>query len=64
MTPLQQAGHRLVRRVAREDSAASMELFNLAAAGRRDWTPETWARVLRGLDNCNDRVADWLALRG
>lgn len=63
MTPLTKAGHRLVRRVAREDSPASAELFALAAAGRRDWTLETWARVLRDLDNCNDRVADWLALR-
>lgn len=64
MTPLAKAGHRLVRRVAREDSPASAELFDLAASGQTEWTPETWSRVLRDLDTCNDRIADWLALRG
>lgn len=63
MTPLAKAGHRLVRRVAREDSPASAELFALAAGAQKSWTLETWARVLRDLDSCNDRVADWLALR-
>lgn len=64
MTPLAKAGHRLVRRVAREDSPASAELFDLAAGAQKSWTLETWSRVLRDLDACNDRVADWLALRG
>lgn len=54
--------HRLVRRVVATDSPASEALFSIAARGRRDWTPADWRVLLKALDNCNDSVADWLAL--
>ena len=54
--------HRLVRRVVATDSPAADALFTIAARGRRDWTPDAWRVLLKTLDNCNDRVSDWLAL--
>jgi len=54
--------HRLFRRVVATDTPAAQALFGIAARDRRDWTPESWASVLKELDNCNDLVSDWLAI--
>lgn len=54
--------HRLVRRVVATDTPAARALFDIAAHGRREWTPESWASVLKELDSCNDLVSDWLAI--
>lgn len=54
--------HRLVRRVVATDMPAAQALFDIAARDRRDWTPESWACLLKELDNCSDKVSDWLAI--
>lgn len=52
--------HRLVRRVAAEDSEASAALFHLAARDRKSWTAAHWNELLAELDASDLTVGAWL----
>lgn len=55
--PLAAYRSRLVRRVAATDTPASAALFNLAASGRKEWTPADWEIILWDIDHSTDTVA-------
>lgn len=60
---LQDASHRVVRAVAREDSDASRALFAVILEARRDWPYALWLAELAALDACTLTVGAWLAAR-
>lgn len=52
--------HRLVRRVASEDSEASAALFHLASRGRAHWTLADWNHLLSELDKSTLTIGEWV----
>ena len=62
-SPLDDIPARLVRRVAQENTPASQALFSIAACGRREWTITDWAAVLKELDESDETVSQYRALR-
>ncbi len=55
-------GHLLIRRAVRRNDWISDAIFDLAANGQAEWSPQEWAVTLRKLDKSSETIADWLIL--
>lgn len=55
-----EVGNVLVRRVIERDDWAAEAIFEIAAAGKTNWTPVEWAAVICDLERCKLKVSDWL----
>lgn len=61
--PLDNIPNRLVRRVVATASPAAEAIFTLAAGSRRGWNITDWAALLKELDNSEETVLEFRALR-
>jgi hypothetical protein len=59
LTALDRIERTRVSRVAKQNSPAAEELFNIAAGKRQFWTLPDWNKVLQELDACDLTVKQW-----
>lgn len=57
---LEDHGHLLVSRAIERNDEISYAIFDVAAAGKTDWTPAEWYQLLKVLENCKLKIKDWI----
>lgn len=60
---LAEFGHLLIRRAILRDDWVADQIFDLAAEGQSEWTTQQWDTLLASLENSDQTVKEWLAIR-